>query len=88
MTIRWWSSPLATAAPTPAILAAENDRQVTLRVVGLDPVVLSKSEIQSREVTPKSMMPEGLLSTMEDGEVIDLVAYLQSEKQVSLPTDD
>ncbi len=69
-------------------VAAENDRQLTLRVVGQDPVVLSKSDIQSREVTPNSMMPEGLLSTLSDEAVIDLVAYLQSSTQVPSATDD
>lgn len=58
-------------------IAAENDRQVILRVVGQDEVVVNKSDIQSRETTAVSMMPEGLLQTLTDEEVVDLVGYLR-----------
>ncbi|TAE56110.1 MAG: dehydrogenase [Bacteroidetes bacterium] len=60
---------------------AENDRQVTLRVIGQDQLVLNKSEIQSRETAEVSMMPEGLLKTLTDQEVVDLVAYLRTNQQ-------
>jgi putative membrane-bound dehydrogenase-like protein len=56
----------------------ETDRQVTLNVVGSEAVVISKAEIQSREVTAVSMMPPGLFDALEDQEVIDLVAYLRT----------
>lgn len=65
-------------------LVAENDKQVTLRVVGQDAVVISKTDIRGRETTPNSMMPEGLLKTLTDQEVIDLIAYLRTTKQVAL----
>lgn len=69
---------------------AENDRQLTLRVVGQEPVNISLSNIQTREVSNSSLMPEGLLQTLSDQEVLDLVAYLKTETQVPLPaaTDD
>ena len=63
-------------------LASENEQQLVLRVVGLPPVTVAKSEIQSRETIPTSMMPEGLMATMKDGEVIDLITYLRTTKQV------
>ena len=53
-----------------------------LRVVGLPPVTVAKSEIQSREAIPTSMMPEGLLAALKDSEVIDLIAYLKTAQQV------
>jgi len=53
-----------------------------LRVVGLPPVTVAKSEIQSRETIPTSMMPEGLLAALKDSEVIDLIAYLKTTQQV------
>jgi putative heme-binding domain-containing protein len=60
-------------------VVGETDRQVSLRVVGREaPVVVSKSEIQSREATAVSMMPPGLLDPLEDKEVIDLVGYLKT----------
>ncbi|MGI9544946.1 MAG: c-type cytochrome, partial [Cyclobacteriaceae bacterium] len=65
-------------------VVAENERQLTMRVVGQEALVINKSEIQSREVTPNSMMPEGLLQTMTDAEVINLVAYLKTKEQVAL----
>ncbi len=65
-------------------VSSENDRQLTLRVVGLPAVVLNKSNIQSREVSNKSLMPEGLLRALTDDEVRDLVAYLRTSEQVPL----
>ncbi|MGV3559361.1 PVC-type heme-binding CxxCH protein [Larkinella arboricola] len=63
-------------------VVGENERQVTLRVVGQDPVVLNKSEIQSREVTPNSMMPTGLLDGLTESEIVDLVAFLRTTEPV------
>ncbi len=63
---------------------AENDRQVTLRVIGQDQLVLNKSDIQSRETAATSLMPEGLLQTLTDKEVLDLVAYLRTNLKPGL----
>jgi putative membrane-bound dehydrogenase-like protein len=63
-------------------IAAETDRQVTLRVVGQDAVVVNKSDIQSREATAASMMPPGLFDALPDREVIDLVGYLRTGEAV------
>ena len=62
-------------------IAKENDRNLTLRVVGQDAVVLNKSDIQSREVNPVSMMPTGLLEPLSEAEVKNLVAYLRTVKK-------
>ena len=65
------------------IVAGENNRQLMLRVANEpEPVSIAKSTIESREIAPVSMMPEGLLGTLKDDEVIDLVSYLQTTKQV------
>lgn len=56
---------------------SENERQIKFRVVGQEAVVINKSSIQSREVTPVSMMPQGLFEILSDTEIIDLVAYLR-----------
>src|SRR5690606_27926703 len=58
-------------------LVGENQRQLTMRVVGENDVVINKSSIQSKEVTPVSMMPQGLLNTLTEKEMIDLLTYLQ-----------
>jgi putative heme-binding domain-containing protein len=66
-------------------LASESEQQLVLRVVGLPPVTVAKSEIQSRETIPTSMMPEGLLASLRDEDVIDLMTYLRTTKQVAKP---
>ena len=63
-------------------VASENERQVRMRVVGQDVVMLNKSDIQSREVTPVSMMPTGLLETLTDKEVVDLIAFMRTTEPV------
>ena len=61
-------------------LVSENARQITMRVVGQDDVILNKSAIQSREVMNTSMMPQGLLNNLSDQEVADLLGYLMGGK--------
>jgi putative heme-binding domain-containing protein len=65
-------------------IASENDRQLVLRIVGQDQVTINTSNIQSRETASKSMMPEGLLQTLTDQEVIDLVGFLQFQQEQQL----
>jgi putative heme-binding domain-containing protein len=65
-------------------VAAEDGQQLTLRLAGQD-IIVAKSEIQSREKSTVSMMPEGLLKTLKDNEVCDLIAYLRTTAQVPLP---
>lgn len=59
-------------------IVGENARQITLRVVGQDAVVINKSDVQSQEATDVSMMPPGLFDMLKDEEVLDLVAYLRA----------
>ena len=66
-------------------VVAETDRQITLRVVGQEGVVINKADIQSRETTAVSMMPPGLFDALTDREVIDLVAYLRTVEPVKGP---
>jgi len=60
-------------------ITAENERQVTMRIVGQDAVVINKSAIQAREVTPVSLMPVGLFDTLTEAEVTDLVKYMRTK---------
>ncbi|HRE51916.1 MAG TPA: PmoA family protein [Flavitalea sp.] len=59
-------------------VASENDRQLTMRIVGKDAVIINKSDIQSREETAVSMMPEGLLKGMKDEDALALFAYFRT----------
>src|SRR5690606_20518517 len=58
-------------------IGQESDRNLTLRVIGQTPVVINHSQILSKTVSEKSMMPEGLMDNLTDEEVIDLFAYMQ-----------
>ncbi|MEM9656993.1 MAG: PVC-type heme-binding CxxCH protein, partial [Planctomycetota bacterium] len=63
-------------------VAGESDRQLRLRVAGEDePVTIPKSQIESREISNVSMMPERLLENLSDQEVIDLTAFLGADLQ-------
>jgi putative heme-binding domain-containing protein len=64
--------------------AAEDARQLTLRLVGQD-TIIAKADILSREKSPISLMPEGLLKALSNDEVRDLLAYLRTTSQVPLP---
>ena len=59
----------------------EDDQQITLRIIGQD-VVISKSEILSRENSLVSMMPEGLLEALSDQQARDLIGYLRTTHPV------
>lgn len=65
-------------------IASEDDNQVTLRMIGQN-VTIAKSDILSRQTLPVSMMPEGLLSALDDRQVRDLIAYLRTDHP---PHDD
>ncbi len=65
-------------------IAAEDDQRIVLNMVGISSTVLKK-DIKKREISPLSMMPEGLIQTMKNDEVINLVKYLQSTQQIDLP---
>ena len=65
-------------------IAAEDGQRIFLNTVGQKLTIL-KSDIKSRAVSKMSMMPEGLLPALSDAQVIDLVKYLQTKKQVALP---
>ncbi len=67
-------------------LAGEDERAIRLRLVGqAEAMPIAKAEIVSREQSPASMMPEGLLKQLPQDDVRDLIAYLRTTQQVPLP---
>jgi putative heme-binding domain-containing protein len=66
------------------IVRRENDDSVTLQTAN-DIVIIPQEEIEAREQSPLSMMPEGVLTKLTDDEVRDLVSYLASPTQVAAP---
>jgi putative heme-binding domain-containing protein len=65
------------------ILKATTDSTISLQT-DTALVVVEKSDIETQKDSPNSLMPEGQLETLTQDEVRDLVAYLQSPKQVAL----
>lgn len=59
-------------------VGSETDNQLVLRQAVGGPVTIDKPDIQSRERLKVSMMPEGLLATLKDDEVVALVRYLRT----------
>jgi putative heme-binding domain-containing protein len=66
------------------IVAEINERTLTLRTP-TEPLTIERSEIIKQEVSPLSMMPEGLLQVFQPDQVRDLIAYLMHPAQVPLP---
>jgi hypothetical protein len=65
------------------MMVAEDDKTLTLMpnplgIENCEPIVIQKSEIDIRQASPISLMPEKLLNTMTIEEIRDLLAYLQS----------
>lgn len=62
----------------------ENANKVVLNMVGQQSVI-AKSDVKTRVTSKISMMPEGLLLSLNDPEILDLIKYLRTEKQAPLP---
>ncbi len=61
------------------IITEEGDKSVTLKTLA-EPVVVLKEDIEKRELSPRSMMPSGLLNGLEEPEVRDLFLYLRQSE--------
>ncbi|MCA9218299.1 MAG: c-type cytochrome, partial [Planctomycetales bacterium] len=66
------------------LIEKETDSAVTIRTVN-DVLLIAKSDVEERDLSPLSLMPEGQLDALSDHEVRDLIAYLASPSQVPLP---
>jgi putative membrane-bound dehydrogenase-like protein len=65
------------------VVLAENESTVTIQTQ-TGAITLPRTEIVARRTSELSMMPEGLFELLEQQEIADLVAYLQSPKQVPM----
>ncbi len=66
------------------LVRARTDRTLTLQTP-TEAAVLNLGEVERVASSPLSMMPEGLLDPLAEGEVRDLFAYLKHRTQVPLP---
>ena len=51
---------------------------ITLQLVSGSTVRINKDDIEAETLSPKSLMPEGLLNESSDGDWADLFEYLKS----------
>lgn len=65
------------------LIIEENNKSITVQTA-TELLTLPKDSIQSRKITEKSPMPDGLLDTLSANQVRDLIGYLQTPTQVSL----
>jgi putative heme-binding domain-containing protein len=63
------------------VVVAENEQSVTIQTQ-TGTVILPLKEITTRTQSNVSIMPEGLFDTLEEQELVNLVAYLQSPTPV------
>lgn len=66
------------------IIAAKTDRTITLKTM-TEKVTAERSEIESIKESNMSLMPEGLLESLTEEQVRNLVGYLMTKSQVPLP---
>lgn len=66
------------------LLKAEDGNAVTL-ATATETVVVPKAEIEERQITDQSLMPEDQWAPLSDHEIRSLVNYLASPAQVALP---
>ena len=66
------------------LIPERSERTLTLQTM-TDRQVIEQSEVTDTQLVNQSLMPEGLLQTLNDTQVRDLVAYLMGKQQVALP---
>ena len=66
------------------LVMARNNQTLTLRTP-TDTRVVAVDEIEESKASPLSLMPDGLLQTLTEGQVRDLFGYLMHPGQVPLP---
>jgi putative membrane-bound dehydrogenase-like protein len=67
------------------MIVDESDSALSIQTAN-EKVVLPKSEIEERSLSKVSMMPDGLLQTLTNNQIRDLIGYLGSPMQVDLPS--
>lgn len=66
------------------LVTEENDRTMKIQTA-TELLTLDKEAVESRRMTEKSPMPDGLLDTLSTQQVRDLISYLRHPSQVPLP---
>lgn len=66
------------------VIDEENSQRVILKTAEKPKVVVLKSDIDYRQVSSKSIMPDGQLDQLKPSEVANLIKYLQTTEQVEI----
>jgi putative heme-binding domain-containing protein len=66
------------------VVVRQDARSITI-VTAAETATIARSDIAFMKESELSMMPEGLLQPLNEQQVRDLIAYLQSPRQVALP---
>jgi putative heme-binding domain-containing protein len=66
------------------IIKEEDEKTITLQTQN-EVVRVPKADVEERQRSPLSMMPEGQLAQMNDADVRDLMGYVAGPRQVPLP---
>ncbi len=70
------------------VVLSESGTEVKLienPLVKAEPIIIKKEEIQSRKLSPVSVMPKGMLDKLSKEEILDLVAYLAARGDKKSP---
>ena len=66
------------------LIVDESDQALTIQTAN-ERLIVPKPEIERRTLSQVSMMPDGLLQTLSNDQVRDLIGYLASPAQVEPP---
>lgn len=66
------------------VVVAENEATVTIQTPQ-ERQTIPRGDVDLRELSSVSLMPDGLLQPLDKHEVVALVAYLSGDSQVALP---
>ncbi len=66
------------------IVTQETEKAISLKTLAGEILTVQKSDVASTELSPLSMMPEGLLAAMHEEDVRDLFTYLRQKQQVPM----
>jgi putative heme-binding domain-containing protein len=66
------------------IVVEDTERAIGLKTLGGTVISVQKSDVASTELSPFSLMPEGLLAPLQEQDVRDLFFYLRQKQQVPI----
>ncbi len=69
------------------LIRNRTERTLTLQTQN-EAIVIDRSDIEDERPSDRSLMPDGLASTINDDQIRDLFAYLKHQTQVPLPAEN